>query len=108
MSDKSEDILTILRQNKSISNQTIDSLIRNGFDSNETLNALDLDLDLPQMTDISFQQKMCLRKVFKENDFGFDCYSVLFKLKENDFENNQRLSEESNEGINNKIDENLQ
>ena len=100
MSDKSEDILCVLRKNKSITKQTIDSLIKNGFNSNETLSALDLDLDLPQMTDICCQQKRCLRQVFEKHNFGFNCYSILYKYREIDFEDNQQLSEESDEEIN--------
>ena len=98
MSDKSEDILCVLRRNKSITKQTIDSLIKNGFNSNETLSALDLDLDLPQMTDICCQQKRCLRQVFEKHNFGFNCYSILYKYRE--IEDNQQSSEESDEEIN--------
>jgi hypothetical protein len=41
MSQKSIDLLLYLRQNKSLKCSTIESLISYGFDSNETLIALD-------------------------------------------------------------------
>jgi len=55
-----------LRQNKSIKCSTIQSLISYGFDSNESLIALDFDKDLPLMTDISCDQKLVIKEVLNQ------------------------------------------
>jgi hypothetical protein len=66
MSQKSNDLLLYLRQNKSLKSSTIQSLISYGFDSNETLIALDFDLDFDQMKDICLGQKSILRNILNE------------------------------------------
>jgi hypothetical protein len=48
MSQKSNDLLLYLRQNKSFKSSTIQSLISYGFHLNESLIALDFGLDLDQ------------------------------------------------------------
>jgi len=57
MSQKSNDLLLYLRQNKSLKYSKIESLIIYGFDSNHSLIALDFGLDFDQMEDIRFAQK---------------------------------------------------
>ena len=75
MCDKSLNIITILRKNESINKQTIDSLINYGFDSNETLNALDFESDLPKIKGISNQQKTHLIEVLTQFKIDFNCVS---------------------------------
>ena len=66
MSEKSVHLLLYLRKNKDIYCSTIDSLIKYGFHSNESLMALDFDLDFNQMKDISSQQKSLLTNTLIE------------------------------------------
>jgi hypothetical protein len=71
MIEKSVDFLLYLRQNKSLNSSTIDSLIECGFDSNDSLIALDFNIDLPQIKNINFGQKSLLRKLLTElKDFN--------------------------------------
>ena len=107
--NKSEDIFWILRQNDSITNETIISLIKYEFDSNEALNDLDFDLDLPQMTDICDQQKQCLLQVLTEfrqkskhsnEDNSTKRPQIINLFNECSFEVKLRLKEVPNEDIN--------
>ena len=107
--NKSEDIFWKLRQNKRITNETIISLINYEFDSNEALNALNFDLDLPQMTDICDQQKQCLRQVLTQirqkskhsnEDNSILRPQIINLFKEFNFVNIFRLKEVPNEDIN--------
>jgi uncharacterized Zn-finger protein len=66
MIEKSVDLLLYLRQNKSLKSSTIDSLIECGFDSNDSLIALDFKIDLPQIKNINFGQKSLLRKLLTQ------------------------------------------
>ena len=114
LNNKSEDIFWNLRQNESITNETIASLVINEFDSNESLNALNFDLDLPQMTDICDQQKQCLRQVLTQirqkskhsnEDNSTKRPQIINLFNECSFDNNFRLKEVPNEDINS-FDEN--
>ena len=63
-----------LFQNKDITYSTIDSLLKYGFDSNESLLSLDFDVDFPQMPDICLSQKCLLRQLL--TDFR-KCYNKI-------------------------------
>jgi len=112
MSEKSDDLLLYLRQNKSLKSSTIQSLISYGFDSNDTLIALDFGLDFEQMKDISLGQKSILRNILiklkiyenksiDKNESIFDnCIEsqLLFEemkhlLNSNNHKNNEKLNE---------------
>jgi DNA gyrase/topoisomerase IV subunit A len=112
MSEKSDDLLLYLRQNKSLKSSTIESLISYGFDSNDTLIALDFGLDFEQMKDISLGQKSILRNILiklkiyenksiDKNESIFDnCIEsqLLFEemkhlLNSNNHKNNEELNE---------------
>ena len=54
-------IVLELFKDKRITYSTIESLIKYGFDTNESLLCLEFDLDFPQMTDICLSQKCLLR-----------------------------------------------
>jgi uncharacterized Zn-finger protein len=87
MSEQRDHLLLYLRQNKLINYSTIESLISYGFDSNETLLALDFDSDLPQITDICLAQKSLLRRLINE-----------FKTN-NNIENNDNISSDFFEAL---------
>ena len=78
MSQKSNDLLLYLRQNKSLKYSKIESLIIYGFDWNHSLIALDFGLDFDQMEDIRFGQKWILEEILTQfkinnnNDLNFD------------------------------------
>jgi hypothetical protein len=57
MIEKSVDLLLYLLQNKSLKCSTIDSLIECGFDSNDSLIALNFNIDLPQIKIILISDK---------------------------------------------------
>ncbi|XP_054163772.1 zinc finger protein 273-like [Oppia nitens] len=56
-------LLIELFKDRNITFSTIDSLLKYGFDTNETLLTLDFELDLPQMVDICLSQRSQLRQV---------------------------------------------
>jgi hypothetical protein len=93
MSKKSVDLLSYLHKNVSLKSSTFDSLLDFGFDSNEALMALDLDLDLPKLVTISLGQRSLLRRLINE----FKCNNI---IDSNHINNNKTKS-------NNKCEKNL-
>lgn len=105
------DLLTELRNNKLIDIKTIVSLFGYGFDSNQTLNALDFDSDLSQMTDISIQQKSVLKQVLNELkqksliDSIINSMATKVKANKELIPNESKLFDTNNEDMNNTFEQ---
>ena len=66
MSETTTDLLSHLKQSKGVTEKTINLLSSYGFNSSDTLMAMDVSKDLPQLTDINLGQRALLRQLIKE------------------------------------------